>query len=405
MPKQNLPPVCISGMGCVCSAGSQCHELLYSNTTLSNPSLLHKDSMPYAFFAAPAEAFGAGRSFSARDTLNLALHATKQAIAQARLLEGQAHESCGIILGTTAGSALHFLDGYAKMRDNNFASTSEHEIPNEKLPEDIEDFFNSNLALNIAKQFNLQGPALTIANACTSGADAIGMGMDMILQDQCSAVLCGGADALSLVPHTGFARLMIYSNELCKPFDANRKGLNLGEGAGIVVLEKTEHALARGIKPLGFVVGYGGYADAHHFTAPHPQARGLDASINFALKQANITKEQLAFINAHGTATPENDKVEGKYFHENMPNIPVWGSKSITGHTLGAAGAIEAIFCLLALNNKEVPATRGFEAMDQEIGLTPTTQNIRLQKDCALSTSLGFGGSNAALIVKGACND
>ncbi len=396
MPKQNLPPVCISGIGCICAAGTQTQALLQSTPELSAPSTLHKDAMPYAFFAAPDEAFGGKRLFSARDTLNLALKATKQALKQAKLLS-ENPIACATILGTTAGSALHFLDGYTQIRKQEHACTP--------LPSDIDDFFGSNLALSIAEQFSLQGPSLTIANACTSGADAIGMGMDMILQGQCSTVLCGGADALSLVPHTGFARLMIYSNELCRPFDANRKGLNLGEGAGILVLEKTEHAIKRGVEPLGFVVGYGAHADAHHFTAPHPDARGLNAAVNFALKQAQIDKEQLAFINAHGTATPENDKVEGKFFQTNMPKTPVWGSKSITGHTLGAAGAIEAIFCLLALAEKKVPPTRGFENIDPDIGLIPTTQSLSLLKNYALSTSLGFGGSNAALILKGANHD
>ncbi len=400
MLKQNVPPVCISGMGCVCSAGTKCQELLQSTPKLSAPALLHDAAMPYAFFAAPEEAFGGKRLFSARDTLNLAIYAAKQALSQAKLLS-TGSIACASILGTTAGSALHFLDGYKQLRNQDSSTKQGYSA----LPNDIEEFFTSNLALNLAEQFNLQGPSLTIANACTSGADAIGMGMDMILQDECSIVLCGGADALSLVPHTGFARLMIYSDELCKPFDVNRKGLNLGEGAGIVVLEKTKHALARGIKPLGFVVGYGAHADAHHFTAPHPDARGLGAAIAFALKQAQIDKEDLAFINAHGTATPENDKVEGKYFQTNMSDIPVWGSKSITGHTLGAAGAVEAILCLLALAEKKLPATRGFENVDPVIGLTPTTGSLDIQKDYALSTSLGFGGSNAALILKGANYD
>ncbi len=397
MQKQKYPPICVSGMGCVCAAGTKCHELLQNESTLSDQNILHKQAMPYPFFAAPEVAFNSNRLSSARDTLNLAAFAAKQALEQAKVIDNKQYlQNCGVILGTTAGSALHFLEDYAAGR-----SLDAEKLQTSPLPQGIADYFDSNISLGIATMYNLQGPTLTIANACTSGADAIGMAMDMLMQDQCGMVLCGGADALSLVPHTGFARLMIYSNELCRPFDANRKGLNLGEGAGALVLEKTEHALARGVKPLGFIAGYGAFADAHHFTAPHPQARGLHAAVNTALKQAHIGKDQLAFINAHGTATPENDKVEGKYFKQYLTDIPVWATKSITGHTLGAAGAVEAILCLLALQNKILPKTRNFEQVDQEIGITPNLEPLKLQKNYALSTSLGFGGSNAALVLKG----
>ncbi len=394
MKSTNEPAICVTGMGCICSAGAQVSKLLQTKTVLSDAKLLHEIAMPHPYFAAPTDVLAEKPSFSAKDTLNLARFATKHALIQAGLLsDTQGKNNCATVLGTTAGSALHFLNGYAMVREN---------IKQDSLASDIQEYFDSNLALNIAKEYEVSGPTLTIANACTSGADAIGMGMDMLLQDQCEIAICGGADALSLVPHTGFARLMIYSKELCRPFDANRQGLNLGEGAGIVILEKTEHALARGAKPLGYIAGYGACADAHHFTAPHPEARGLNSAVNQALKQAFIDKQDLAFINAHGTATPENDKVEGKYLKENLSNIPVWGSKSITGHTLGAAGAIEAIFCLLALKQALVPKTIGFENADPDIGLILTLEALNIEKNYALSTSLGFGGSNAALVLKGA---
>ncbi len=422
----SLPPVCVTGMGCVCAAGDSVSGVLQAldgvcaGTAVpvhasavaprrTNATLLHKDALPHPFFAAPESIFcehgrehGHGsRSFSAKDTLRLALHAVDEALAQAQL--PRTHESA-VVMGTTAGSALHFLDGYAAHRH---APPQQSQLqPPLQLASDITDYFDANLALNIADAFHLTGPALTIANACTSGADAIGVALDMILQGQCNTVICGGADALSLVPHTGFARLMIYSKEPCRPFDAHRQGLNLGEGAGVLILESTAHAHARGATILGYVAGYGAAADAHHFTAPHPEARGLDAAVHTALTQAHITKDALAFINAHGTATPENDKVEGAYFQKHFADTPVWGSKSLTGHTLGAAGAVEAIFCLLALQQGCVPATLGFQNSDPEIGLTPTTSPLILSpsthNDYALSTSLGFGGSNAALVLKGA---
>ena len=211
--------------------------------------------------------------------------------------------------------------------------------------------------------------------------------------------MCGGADALNLVPHTGFARLMISSPQACRPFDAKRQGLNLGEGAGMLVLENAAHAAKRGAKPLGFIAGYGSAADAHHFTAPHPEARGLEHAVHQALRMAHIEFRDIAFINAHGTATQENDRVEGQFFVRHLPHIPVWGSKSITGHTLGAAGALEAIFCLMALSRREVPPTWGFADVDTDIGLTPMQKLTSVSGNYALSTSLAFGGGNAALIL------
>ncbi len=398
---QEQHPVCVSGMGSVCAAGSNLATFLCADTVLSPPSILYKDIMPYPFFAAPDEAFAGKRHFSSRDTLSIALFAAEKALQQANISASSAEKgsistekrkNIGVVLGTTSGSALHFWEGYNAGRSG---------VSNTEEITDVEEYFTSNLALSIAQKYAFLGPALTIANACTSGADAIGLGMDMILHGQCDMVLCGGADALSLVPHTGFGRLMIYSKELCRPFDGQRTGLNLGEAAGILLLEKTEHAKARGITPLGYIAGYGGHADAHHFTAPHPEARGLHMSIQAAFKQAQIGFDDLAFVNAHGTATPENDRIEGAYFRTHLPNTPVWGSKSITGHTLGAAGALEAIFSLLALQQKYVPPTKGFENIDPEIGLMPTTTRTDIDKNYALSTSLGFGGTNAALILKG----
>jgi 3-oxoacyl-[acyl-carrier-protein] synthase-1/3-oxoacyl-[acyl-carrier-protein] synthase II len=240
---------------------------------------------------------------------------------------------------------------------------------------------------------------MTITNACTSGADAIGLALDMIRSGQCECVVCGGADALSLVPHTGFARLMVYDSEPCRPFDQTRKGLNLGEGAAALVLESAEHARRRNAAVLGHILGYGGAADAYHFTAPHPEGRGLAASIRIAFENADLNASDMAFVNAHGTATLENDKVEGRVLATLLPATPVWASKGGTGHTLGAAGAVEAALSLQALNRRRVPASLGFQTPDPEIGLIPTRESLAVDSPYALSTSLGFGGGNAALVL------
>jgi len=204
---------------------------------------------------------------------------------------------------------------------------------------------------------------------------------------------------LSLIPHTGFARLMIYDHEPCRPFDRTRKGLNLGEGAAALILESVEHACRRNAAILGYVLGYGSAADAYHFTAPHPEGRGLAASIRIAFDHAGLSAPDMAFVNAHGTATPENDKVEGRLLAKLLPATPVWASKGGTGHTLGAAGALEAVLAVQALIRRRVPASLGFREPDPETDCIPTRDILALDSPYALSTSLGFGGGNAALVL------
>lgn len=394
--------VVVTGMACLCAAGNSPETALQNleneegrQRALSPSESLDNRALPYPFFALSDDCFPEGRKHSALDTFCLAQTVVQKALAQAALPE-QGLRQAGIVLGTTAGSALHFLESYAASREKPAkASVIQSHQPGRLR--DRDDYFAANLALEM--DVAAQGPRLTITNACTSGADAIGLGMDLIATGQCPCVVCGGADALSLVPHTGFARLMIYSNEACRPFDVNRKGLNLGEGAAALVLESAEHARQRRAPLLGRIMGYGSAADAHHFTAPHPEGRGLASAIRQALAQAGLNPEDIAFINAHGTATPENDKVEGRLLRSLLPRTPVWASKGGTGHTLGAAGALEAILSLAALQCGRLPASLGFTTPDPEIQLEPVRQSCALASPYALSTSLGFGGGNAALVL------
>ncbi len=403
--------VAITALASISAAGEEkpaiWHSLTQSKRFLSPPQILHEMAMPYPFLAAVCFADeDCKRKNSALDTLVLMQIAVDKALAQAQISLNELQNSkVGIVLGTTAGSALHFIESYAKakqalqMNEDFFCLSKEDKENKEINYQDADEYFKSNLALAIAKKLNITGPCLTLANACTSGADAIGMGMELIRSQSCDYVLCGGADALSLVPHTGFARLMVYDKEACKPFDISRKGLTLGEAAALFILESEEHARKRNAKIFGFAAGYGSASDAHHFTAPHPEAAGLHKAVEDAMQDAGITKNELAFINAHATATKENDNVEGKFFVKHFNEIPIWGSKAITGHTLGAAGALEALFSLYALQEKTIPLTNGFSEVDPNIGLIPTRENTEITKKYALSTSLGFGGGNAALIL------
>ena len=394
----SYPRFAVTGLGAV-AAGAGSADRLWRvlnapPAQLAQASVLHPQALPFPFFSAPESSFGPkGRRRNARDTLSLARLAAREALASSGFVPRK-DGRLGIAVGTTSGSALHFFDSYSALL-----------VTREPAHEEMADFFGCNPALKLAREFHAEGPAATLSNACTSGADAIGAGLDFLRAGMCDAVLCGGADALSLVPHTGFARLMIYSDEPCRPFDARRKGLNLGEGSGMLLLESEASARRRGATIRGFIAGYGSACDAHHFTAPHPEARGLALAVDRALAEAGVEASDIAFINAHATATQENDRTEGKFLASRFPGTPVWASKAVTGHTLGAAGALEAIFCLLALEQDTVPASWNFEEPDPETGLVPTLQPMPVSGGLALSTSLGFGGGNATLLLAGARHD
>ena len=396
------PDVVVTGMACLCAAGDSPAAALaglqHGPCGLAAATALDRRALPYPFFALDEGHFVGGRKHSARDTLALARTVCHRALAEAALPAHLLREA-SIVMGTTAGSALHFLEAYAASRASG-AEQSPSAADASACPAqaaDRDDYFCSNLALEM--DVDAHGPRLTVTNACTSGADAIGLALDLISTGQSQCVVCGGADALSLVPHTGFARLMIYSDQPCRPFDRDRKGLNLGEGAAALVLESAEHAQKRGAAALGRVLGYGGASDAHHFTAPHPEGRGLASAIRTALGQAGLRAEDMAFVNAHGTSTLENDRVEGRLLRTLLPGVPVWASKGGTGHTLGAAGALEAVLTLAALRSGFVPASLGFFNIDPEIGFAPTQSLLPVSSPYALSTSLGFGGGNAALVL------
>ncbi|MDO5536606.1 MAG: beta-ketoacyl-[acyl-carrier-protein] synthase family protein [Desulfovibrionaceae bacterium] len=384
-----MEPAAITGMGCVCALGADtgcaARGLGEGGRQLAPASALSPIALDYPFLAVPDMVWPEGRRTGwASDTLHLAGLAAREALGMAGLADGR---GAAVLCGTTTGTALHFLDGYSVCRNGGAPGP------------DCQAYLDSDPALALAAALGADGPVLTLSNACTSGADAVGMGLDMLRCGMASRVLCGGADAMSLVSHTGFARLMLADTGPCRPFDAHRQGLNLGEGAAFLVLEHPAAARARGAEILGFVRGFGAHADAHHFTAPHPEGEGLAHSVTDALEQAGLKAGDLAFVNVHGTGTRENDRVEGRTLSRLLPGVPLWASKGLTGHTLGAAGAIEAVFTLLALRRGIVPKSAGFAEQDPDIGASPTMTDLPVSSPSALSTSLGFGGGNAALIL------
>ena len=202
------------------------------------------------------------------------------------------------------------------------------------------------------------------------------------------------------MPLAGFHSLGVVSGKRCKPFDKNRRGLNLGEGAGCLILESLIHASRREVCPRSQLSGYGAAVDAYHLTTPDPEGIGLDMAIQQALQQAGLSCNQIGFINAHGTATQSNDLTEAKVLKRVFgKKVMFLSTKHLTGHTLGAAGAIEAIITALMLENTKVPASGGFDVMDEEIGIEPITQPFSPVHAHAMSCSLAFGGCNCAVII------
>jgi 3-oxoacyl-(acyl-carrier-protein) synthase len=321
-------------------------------------------------------------------TLELLEVALDEALAAAGLLDCSGLR-IGIALGTTVACQLNDLDFYSTYREEKCAPM-----------DSVDGYLKGNLAEAVAKKLGTNGPALVVVNACSSGTDAIGAALSWLNAGLCDMAIAGGADELNRIPLCGFNALGVASDEPCAPFDANRKGLNLGEGAGVLVLETTESAARRGVQSRLRVCGYGSSADAYHLTAPHPEGEGLIRAVHAALRQAGIQPSEIAFVNAHGTSTPDNDVVEGRALLKLFgPDIKVLSTKGYTGHTLGAAGGIEAVFAAAGLSNGWIPGSAGFQTLDVEIGLVPTLGKTGISGRYALSTSLAFGGNNAALII------
>jgi 3-oxoacyl-[acyl-carrier-protein] synthase-1/3-oxoacyl-[acyl-carrier-protein] synthase II len=260
-------------------------------------------------------------------------------------------------------------------------------------------FAMSNPTAHLMDRYDLNGPFQTVVNACSAGNDAIGIAAGWIDAGWCDLVFAGGADEMYQVTYVGFKSLFINSDAPCQPFDRDRKGLNLGEGAAVMLLASTRLCEAMSLSPRGYVLGYGAAADAHHFTHPLPDGDGLRAAIHDAIQQSGISTDEVAFINAHGTGTQGNDKVESTVLTDLFPQRPFLSTKGYTGHTLGAAGPVEAVFTLACLQRRQIPKTVGFETPDPELPATPTTRNQSITGTVAVSETLGFGGSNSVLIL------
>lgn len=286
----------------------------------------------------------------------------------------------------------------------------------EKGPKRISPFYVPMIIANMASgmismRYGFKGSSTCIVTACATSTDSLGAAFRSIKHGYHDVMIAGGAEA-AIIPISiaGFSNMMALSNSkdpdrASIPFDKQRDGFIMGDGAGVLVLEELEHAKARGAKICAEITGYGSTNDAHHITSPDPDGEGAAQAMRFAMQESGLTPKDIGYINAHGTSTPLNDKFETaaikKALGEDAYTTPVSSTKSMTGHLLGGAGGVEAIVCALALRDGIIPPTAGYREKDEECDLDYVTEGARKAHiKAALSNSLGFGGHNATLCLK-----
>jgi 3-oxoacyl-[acyl-carrier-protein] synthase II len=318
-------------------------------------------------------------------------------------LTDELREQFGVLIGSGIGGLTYLAEQHRRQIEGGPGKVSPFLVP----------YMIPDMGSGYVSILNgLQGPNTCVVTACSTGANAIGDAYHIIKRGDAIAMLAGGAEApINELGLAGFcsARAMTTRNDdpqhASRPFDKNRDGFVIAEGASVLVLEDYDFAVQRGAKILGEVVGYGMSGDAYHITQPHPEGSGAIRAMKMALRNAGLRPEQIGYINAHGTSTYYNDKLEThaikQVFGEYAKNLPISSTKSMIGHTLGAAGAIEALVCLLAMRDGKLPPTINYEIPDPECDLDYIPNEARnADVEYSLSNSFGFGGHNVSLIVK-----
>jgi 3-oxoacyl-[acyl-carrier-protein] synthase II len=332
---------------------------------------------------------------------HLGVAAASQALKDAKLEKFADPERVGTAIGTGVGGLETLIDQVVLMEQRGPSRLSPFLVP----------MLMANAAsAQISMQFGLKGPSLTHVSACASSSHAIGESGEIIRRGQADVMVTGGSEAAVLPLAIGaFSNMHAMSRRnddpqgASRPFDKDRDGFVLSEGAAVVILEEREHALARGAQIYGELIGYGATADAYHITSPAPEGEGNARSMRMALKQSGLAPTEIDYINAHGTSTQPNDREETaaikQVFGEHAYKLMVSSTKSMSGHLLGAAGAFEAIACLMALKEGCIPPTINYTTPDPALDLdyVPNTARAKAIKT-ALSNSMGFGGHNASLI-------
>jgi len=397
--------VAVTGVGLTCALGRNQQEFwaraLEGRCGIGNLDLFEAEGCLSRVAAQverlpTAAAAGRRRGRPPSRTEHLCLAAAEEALHQAGLPSGKSATQFGVSLGTsTAG----MLEGELYCRDGLERGFRRARLsPMLALP-------TSAPADTLARRFALSGPRLSNMTACASSAAAVGFAADLIREGAAPGMLAGGGDALCRMTYAGFNALRLMDPEPCRPFDASRTGLSLGEGAGMLILEDWEHARARGARPLAEFLDYGSSCDAHHMTGPHPEGRGAAEAMREALQRSGLAPEAIGHVNAHGTGTPMNDATEGLalaavFGPELCARIPLTATKSMIGHLLGGSGSVEAVVLVLSLVHQTIPATLGWKRADSGISLDLAAAPRRHAFDHGLTNSFGFGGSNCSLVFR-----
>ena len=316
------------------------------------------------------------------------IHAALEAMKQAGL---EPAPGLGVVIGSALGGIGEAERFQAEPRDVRALDGAAYDGP----------------ARYLARWLGADGPVLSLSTACASGAASLGIGADLLQAGAATAVLAGGVDILCRFVMQGFNRMRSLTRDEVRPFDRRRSGLLLGEGAGVVVLEREAAARQRGAEPIGWLRGHASCADGSHITAPDDEGGGLERAVRLAMRQAGVAPEAIEFISAHGTGTPSNDRVETRVFKRVLGkrayDAPINSIKAHMGHTMGAAAILETIMCLLCWRHGQIPPTLNYREPDPDCDLDYTPETARTHRPrISLKTAAGFAGCNACLVLEGA---
>ena len=318
---------------------------------------------------------------------HMMIQALKEVLAQEPRFEPEL-----TVIGTTSGGMSYGEHYYRSLRQAGDLRRAPTWIANYPAQKPV---------IDAQVAFGISAPCQVIANACASGTNAIGHAFECVRSGRYQRVLAGGYDAISELVFTGFDSLQASTPEKCRPFDRHRTGMVLGEGAAVLALENLASAQQRGAPVLAEIIGYGISTDNFHITQPDPTGIGAQQAMQQALQSARVSAAEVDYINAHGTATLFNDAAEGKAISGLFNGVPVSSTKGMMGHSLGAAGAIEAVICLLALQHQFLPPNINFGALDDHLDLNIVANKARpAVLRTALSNSFGFGGTNASILMR-----
>ncbi len=404
--------VVVTGLGCVSPVGNNVKDTwqaLLAGTSGAAPIAAFDASAHKTRFAAEVKGFDAASLFGTRDArkmdrfAQLATAATMEALEQSglRIDEGN-RDRVGVLIGTGIGGIITLLEQYDVLKERGPERVSPFLIPM---------MISDSAAGNLAIRIGARGPNMSLATACASGTNALGEAAEMIRRGAADVMVAGASEAaIAAVSMAGMNVMTALSTRnddpkrASRPFDKDRDGFLMGEGAGVLILESYEHAKARGANILCEFSGYGTTDDAHHISAPAENGAGAAISMQLALQNALVAPTDVQYINAHGTSTQLNDKSETAaiktVFGEHAYKLAVSSTKSMTGHLLGASGAVEAVICALVLRDNILPPTINYETPDPVCDLDYVPNQPRnAAPDHIMSNSFGFGGHNATLIM------